>query len=420
MTRGLRISDQTAAEKGRELYKEARSRAGDLLRRSRKSSASPNEFLSRVPLHFEVMVHFCDPPTHLYQIRQWLYPLERLNEHYSVVILTRNTRSFNILSLETDLPIVNALRIGTVDSIVWNGNIKLCLYVNQTARNFRVLRYPDMLHTFLSHGESDKTIFIASNQIKAYDFTFAAGDAAVDRIKRNLINYDVTQRVRKIGRPPLDTPGSVTRHDSNRTTVLYAPTWEGDRPSAAYGSVLSHGRRVVEAVLNSPNHRLIYRPHPRNGASLASSGQEDQELRGLVENAAAQQPDAGHRVDTAPNFGPQMYEADLMITDISAVAMDFLVTGKPLIVTTPVNKDALVNSDGMLSSTYPLPVDDLDNVIGLVDSCLANDTQREEREKWAHYHFGDLTPGAATRQFIDACSEVIETRDKLIADRPET
>src|SRR5699024_71425 len=391
MNDGLRISDQSNLARGQELYKQARSRLGNFLRGRLNRQREPNEFISRVPLDFEVMVHFCDPPTHLYQIRQWLYPLERLNERHPVVILTRNTRSFNILSLETDLPIINALRIGTVDSIVWNGNIKLCLYVNQTARNFRVLRYPEMLHTFLSHGESDKTIFIASNQLKAYDFTFAAGDAAVERIKRNLIHYDVTQRVRKIGRPPLDTPGSVARHETNRTTVLYAPTWEGDRPSAAYGSVLSHGRQIVEALLDSPNHRIVYRPHPRNGATLASSGQEDQELRRLVEQAAEQHPDAGHRVDTAPNFGPQMHEADIMITDISAVAVDFLVTGKPLIVTTPVNQDALVNRDGMLTSTYPLTVDELGNVIELVDSAISNDTKRQESEKWAGYPLGDLT-----------------------------
>src|SRR5699024_12182622 len=117
-------------------------------------------------------------------------------------------------------------------------------------------------------------------------------------------------------------------------------TWEGDRPSGAYGSVLSHGRQIVESLLGSTTHRLIYRPHPRTGANSASAGQEDQHLRQLVEQAAQQDPEAGHRVDTAPHFGPQMYEADIMITDISAVAVAFLVTATPLIVPRPASQAA--------------------------------------------------------------------------------
>ena len=419
VTRGMRITDQGVSEQWKQRYKQARSRLATLLRRRLTASRTPNEILTRVPLPFDVVVHFADSPINLYQIRQWLHPLEQLNERHPVVILTRNTRSFNALSGETDLPIINALRVGTIDNIVWSANIKLCLYVNQTARNFTMLRYPNMMHTFLSHGESDKTLFIASNQLKAYDFTFAAGDAAVDRIERNLIHYDVQRRVRKIGRPPLDAPRTTTRYQTERTTVLYAPTWEGDRPSGAYGSVLSHGRQIVESLLGSTTHRLIYRPHPRTGANSASAGQEDQHLRQLVEQAAQQDPEAGHRVDTAPHFGPQMYEADIMITDISADAVDFLVTEKPLIVTRPVGKDALVNHEGMLRATYELPVTRLQDVPNVVDSCINNDTKRQERHTWAEYHFGDLTPGAATRQFTDACSEVIETREKLIANRSD-
>src|SRR5699024_1212985 len=101
------------------------------------------------------------------------------------------------------------------------------------------------------------------------------------------------------------------------------------------------------------------------------------------------------------------------------VAVDFLVTEKPLIVTRPVGKDALVNHEGMLRATYELPVTRLQDVPNVVDSCINNDTKRQERHTWAEYHFGDLTPGAATRQFTDACSEVIETREKLIANRSD-
>ena len=44
--------------------------------------------------------------------------------------------------------------------------------------------------------------------------------------------------------------------------VWYAPTWEGDRPSIAYGSLASHGVAIIEALLADPSIRVIYRPHP--------------------------------------------------------------------------------------------------------------------------------------------------------------
>ena len=43
--------------------------------------------------------------------------------------------------------------------------------------------------------------------------------------------------------------------------VWYAPTWEGDRPSIAYGSLASHGVAIIEALLADPSIRIIYRPH---------------------------------------------------------------------------------------------------------------------------------------------------------------
>ena len=47
--------------------------------------------------------------------------------------------------------------------------------------------------------------------------------------------------------------------------VWYAPTWEGDRPSIAYGSLASHGVAIIEALLADPSIRVIYRPHARTG-----------------------------------------------------------------------------------------------------------------------------------------------------------
>ena len=52
--------------------------------------------------------------------------------------------------------------------------------------------------------------------------------------------------------------------------MWYAPTWEGDRPSIAYGSLASHGVAIIEALVADPSIRVIYRPHARTGYASAS------------------------------------------------------------------------------------------------------------------------------------------------------
>ncbi len=420
MTHRVLLEDRTLSERAYAAYRAQGHRVKELIRvrRARRRQRAVDTVLSRVPLDFDVMAYFSDRPVNLYQIRQWLYPLERLDEKHKVFILTRNAATFQALSRETHLPIVNAMRIGTIDSIAQSSDIKMAVYVNQTYRNFHAMRYPEMLHVFLSHGESEKGTYMATNQAKAYDFTFVAGDAAVDRIKANLVRFDWEKHLVKIGRPQLDVPlPEVAAGNDGRTTVLYAPTWEGDRPSMAYGSVESHGRELVRAVLASPQHRLVYRPHPRIGVTHPQARTADRALREMVEAAASQDPTAGHRVDLSPHFGPQMSEADIMVCDVSAVALDFLPTGKPLVVTVPVQEAAAFDRSTFLGSVYELRADDLTDLVPRLDGWLTDDARAEDRARWVSYYFGDITPGASMARFLSACDDVIDLRDRLVAEK---
>lgn len=398
----------------------ARRLVGQALRRRLIGRGQVDPVMTRVQLGYEVMAYFADPPVNLYQIRQWLYALERLDERHRVFLLTRNVKSFNTLSRETSLPIVNARRIALVDSIAQHSDVKLALYVNQNIRNFQSIRYPDMMHVFLSHGESEKGTYMATNQAKAYDFTFVAGDAAVDRMSANLVRFDPEQRLRKVGRPQLDEP-HAPQHEvprvPGRTAVLYAPTWEGDRPSMSYGSVQSHGPAIVDAITGSRVHRIIYRPHPRTGINIPEAGEVDRALRARVEAAARKDPAAGHRVDLTPHFGPQIDEADVMICDVSAVALDFLPTGKPLVVTLPTSTEAVFDRKTFLSSVYELPAPRAPEIVPLLDRWTTDDERADDRRRWVEYYYGDTTPGASMGRFLDACGEVIALRDELVAEK---
>ena len=117
------------------------------------------------------------------------------------------------------------------------------------------------MHVHLNHGESDK-VSMVSNQAKAYDRVFVAGDAAVQRHRAALLDFDLGRLVR-VGRAQLDLQPAPVLEPTSRRTVLYAPTWEGEQAGNNYTSVDVFGPQIVSAVLAVPDVRVVYKPHPR-------------------------------------------------------------------------------------------------------------------------------------------------------------
>jgi hypothetical protein len=364
------------------------------------------------PGTFRVAVHFPDAPVNLYQLEQWYAPLRALAAELPVVVLARQATTARAVAAASGLPVVLGRSIGQVETLLAEHPVRVVLYVNQNVRNFSVLRYRDPAHVFVSHGESDKD-YMASNQMKAYDRVFVAGDAARERLAC-LAEYDVAARTVPIGRPQVDAPpAGPVLPPSGRTTVLYAPTWEGDRPSMAYGSLVSHGDAIVDALLADPAVRLVVRPHPRSGTSDPATGAALRRLRGRVEAAARRQPEAGHLWDDATPFGWHLRACDACVTDISAVAYDWLATNKPLVLTRPISPDAIVETAG-LGGRLPL----LDAAeAGRVRDRLAEAAEpgaAAVRAALVERYYGDMTPGASLRRFLDAVRTLVVERDRRL------
>jgi hypothetical protein len=355
---------------------------------------------------FDVVAFFAGEPEQLYQLRMWLGPLAELSRHLPVALLLRDARNARAVATETDLPVRMSRRTEECNAWLAAGGARLVLYVNQNTQNFQTLRLARPVHAHLSHGESEK-VSMVSNQLKAYDRVFTAGPAARERILSHLVDFDPAHLV-DVGRPQLDVHAE-RRHlpDTPRTTVLYAPTWEGDSPAMAYGSVASQGVDIATAVLASPAHRLLYRPHPQTGRLSRATKEADQRIRGLVARANAQDPAAGHLVDTGTGFGWQLDEADLCVCDVSAVAFDWLATGKPMVLTASHS-----DSTSAGPTTERLPRLGPDEAPHVLDR-LARESDARHRARLhqlVEHHFGDTTPGASMTRFVVACRDTVAER----------
>lgn len=366
--------------------------------------------------HFETAVYFADGVVNLYQLRQWYEPLKILDEQSPTLLLCRSVNAALALLDESPVPVLYVPRMDDIEQLVATQRLRLGLYVNQNTRNFQMMRINSLLHVFISHGESDKSYMI-SGQVKCYDYTFIAGEAAANRLGKALINYDVVERAKRIGRPQLDSPVAYDPQlpDDGRITVFYAPTWEGDRGSMTYGSVRSHGLTLVKALVASGRHRVIVRPHPRTGVVDEQQGKAVEQIAEIIAQANTADPSARHIFDQTPTFDWQLKVSDVAISDVSAAVIDWLATGKPIVVTKPSDPAAALPDEGYLSTLKLLPAKKADSIVDVIDKALGDEAGAADRLKWAQFYFGDITPGVATQLWLDACREVIQTCDAQLA-----
>ena len=346
---------------------------------------------------YRVALYFADEMVNAYQIRQWYEPIKQLAQYVPVVVITRRPDSALALREECPLPVHYAPTIEDVERLVDSQDLRLVFYVNQNIRNFQMMRFNEPNHVFISHGESEKA-YMWSNQLKAYDYVFSTGQAAQDRLNLHLRNYDAQTRTRLIGRPQIDVsylaPYSL---NTSLPTVLYAPTWEGDRPSMHYGSVLSHGEKLIDALIKDGGFNLIFRPHPRSGMNSGAYGQAVERIRQKLASANATSA-ARLLFDDTTHWGWQWAVSDLCVTDISAVAYDFMATGKPMFVTTPVSAEATVTDSPALAKVPALSADESEEIAGKIRNALTEDN--ESFREVVEYYFGDVTAGASMERFI--------------------
>lgn len=344
-----------------------------------------------------VAAFFATGPENLYQFEQWRRPLEAYAASTRPVFLVVDRADTGSqLRGSTALPVVFARGSAALERLVGQRSVRAVLYLNQVEANFRMLRFADPVHVQIGHGESDKGGSV-SNQHKAYDLTFVGGPAGRDRLARALRGFDTDARTREVGRPQLDHdyPGAPGWPPGSGRRVLYAPTWEGDRTSIAYGSLVSHGPALIEALRADTDWRIIYRPHPRTGQASSTHAAADREVRRVLRRDGDR-----HWIDTGANYGWHWAFADACVADVSAVAHDWLATGKPLVVTEPTEPAVSAVGSPLLQQVTRLPAVRAGEVVDALAVAAETDLTGLVR-----YYFGDTRRGASTRRFQAALEQ---------------
>ncbi|KXZ58900.1 MULTISPECIES: CDP-glycerol glycerophosphotransferase family protein [Brevibacterium] len=381
------------------------------IRGTRDFTLTAREYENSAAPGAKALVYFGDTHSKLYQLDQWLPVLEELNKTVPTAVLLRRPSAITETAEATTLPIVFRQSFDDMMTYVEEHQPKLILYVNNGQSNFQLLSYAPAVHVHINHGESDK-LSMVSNQAKAYDAVFTAGPAALRRHQRALVDFDESKLI-EVGRPQLDLDYEPELPTSDKRTVMYAPTWEGENDNNNYTSIDCFGPAIAAAALATPNTRLIYKPHPR----VADS--QDEGMRAghamileLIEKANAEGGE--HLVLTEGNILAMFDDVDLMITDISSVGLDFLYlkADSPLLLTDRRTNRAKLVDESPIASSVPI-IDDstVNDIQTMIEAELTSGGNTEARAEARALYFGNHEVGESKQAFISTVERLIAERE---------
>ncbi len=389
--------------------------AAQRLRERVRESRLSDEFNPQDDDEFVVAAYFAGDLSSVYQLEQWLWPFEQLESRLQELgysdrpfgIIVRNSLVAKHLKSVTSFPVRFSRLTKGLDEFMQSSSLRAVFYVNQGTSNFQALRYPEPAHVHLSHGESEK-ISMISNQLKGYDYVFTAGQAARERIEQTLYGMG-DERMFDVGRPQLDRPRSVppewkefVSKNPDGKAVFYAPTWEGDSPSMAYGTIAYNGVEIVSSLLEA-GYRVIFRPHPRTGVMRHEFEKAVEDVTEIVE------ADPRGFLDESPDVSWQLDEADVAVVEMTSVAFDWLASGKPLVMVKPHEPDAEVLEGGLLDRCPAVDPKTSDDVVDLIDAAVASSGLAAEL---AQLYLGDTAAGEQTERFIRSSERVIRNRSE--------
>lgn len=375
-----------------------------------------NHELDRVTVDGAVVVYFSDVVQKSYQLEQWLPTLEELNKHHRVVLVFRKVQALRHFRKLTTLPKIFLRRLEDLVTFYNHNNFQLCLYVNNGVANFQSLSAPNLVHVHINHGESDK-LSMVSNQAKAYDRVFVAGQAAIERHRKALHDFDLSKLI-PVGRPQLETDYDPVLEPFSGRTLMYAPTWEGENEQNNYTSVDLYGVKIIETLLSQGNTRVIYKPHPRIATSTNKAVSEaHQEIVRILDESSQQ--GIPHQVVETGNILAYFQGTDGMITDISSVGLDYLYLcpEKPLVLTDRRNNPEALNLEAPISKACPVISQGLvEETLSSLDN-LYSPQAVEMRSEMRSFYFGTNDSTSSTQAFLAAIERLLKARAESVSER---
>jgi hypothetical protein len=345
--------------------------------------------------------HWQAPAGTAYQAAMWLPYLDRIGTPYFVLV--RTVANFVEVSKMTTAPVILRSGLEDLDQVV-TPSLRAVFYANTAVRNSHMIRFPHLTHIQLNHGDSDK-IASVSPTFRQYDRNFVAGQAAIDRFATHGVQT-LSDQFEIVGRPQLEDVRSAKQPISavEQPTVLYSPTWSGFYDDSDYSS-LSAGPAIVQALLDR-GCLVIFRPHPyarRHPGNTRACAK----VIALLEADARASGRAhvwGPAAETEMSVVDCFNASDAMISDVSSVTSDYLISEKPFaMAAVSAHGEAFVAGFPVAKAAYVFDVvrGKANGITEAVADMLGTDSQAETRRSLRAYYLGDSPAELIADRFLE-------------------
>jgi len=189
---------------------------------------------------YSILLHTGEGENGITHMNLWIPIFQKAEVDF--VVLVRNYEVFKYLKENYEnVPIIMAKSDKEVDKILkMMKSLKVCFYPSNTGNNIHILKYSDIKHIFIGHGDSDK-MASAHKYFRVYDENWVAGEAHIDRFNNAGLDHTGIKHV-KVGRPNLKETLLLTQSHwkerfDGKINLLYLSTWEGFFIDQEYTSV---------------------------------------------------------------------------------------------------------------------------------------------------------------------------------------
>lgn len=303
------------------------------------------------------ILHVSDGPGSEFHLDLWIHDLRRALGP-NVIIVVRSRPLFEIVSKRFDLDCIYIRDSRDAERLVHQcPELKAVFYVSNTGNVIHFVRLNHLSHVFLGHGDSDKAAS-CHRFFRIYDEVWTAGQAHIDRFAAAGFRTDSID-FRIIGRPGMK--GALENSGSgDHAQFLYLPTWEGYQDSQNYSS-LPIGADILRAVQSVTNLRPRVKFHPLAGTQSSEPIYQESTLETAFTSrlgVAAPLADASEAAPVLEVFPRSMSVSDcvqgaaFLISDISSVISDFLITLRPIFLFQPRAFDIKMSSSQIPYETY--------------------------------------------------------------------
>ena len=287
-----------------------------------------------------------------------------MNAEVQFVVMVRNNELFELVKKKyPQLTLLYAKGDKEVEKYIEKMLfLKACFYPSNTGNNLHLLKFNEIKHIFIGHGDSDKTAS-AHKYFRVYDENWVAGDAHIDRFINEGFDFSGLAQI-KVGRPNLKdilikSEKKWKERFSGELRLLYLSTWEGVYNEQNYTSVNLINTFFQKISKTIYFDRVSIKLHPWIGKRDNSLLSISATLKSTLDNN--QINSILYTKDTPVE--KLILDANIFISDISAVVSETLAANGPIFVYIPKNKNIKLSKSKMGYEYYTYTFSTIDELI---------------------------------------------------------